>query len=122
MFSTPAWAQTSGGGAGIEAIFVQIFPLILIVVLFYFLLIRPQQQRMKAHKDMVANVRRGDVVVTAGGLVGKVKTVHDAEDELSVEIAKGVEVRVVRSTLSDVRSKTEPAPKESKAKEDQGEG
>jgi len=107
MFVTPAYAQGAGAPDGLE-IFIQIVPFILIFVIMYFLLIRPQQKRMKQHRDMVAAVRRGDVVVTAGGMIGKIKSVHDAEDEVTVELAKGVEVRLVRSSISDVRSRTEP--------------
>ncbi|TAN59059.1 MAG: preprotein translocase subunit YajC [Magnetospirillum sp.] len=85
----------------------QFLPLILIFVVFYFLLIRPQQKRMKQHKEMLGQLRRGDRVVTAGGIIGTVnKMVNDTE--VSVEIAEGVRVRVVRSTLTEVLSKTEP--------------
>lgn len=107
MFVTPAYAQTAGAPGGME-ILVQIVPFILIFVIMYFLLIRPQQKRMKAHREMISAVRRGDVVVTAGGLIGKIKAVSDAEDEVTIELSKGVDVRVVRSSISDVRAKTEP--------------
>jgi len=84
-------------------------PLIFIFAIMYFLLIRPQQQRMKQHRAMIDAVRRGDTVVTAGGLVGKVVKVGAAEDpEISVEIADNVQVRVVKSTLSEVRAKSQP--------------
>lgn len=106
MWISPAYAQAAGeGGAGF---LVQLLPLLLIFVVFYFLLIRPQQQRMKKHHEMVSAVRRGDTVVTAGGVVGKVAKVLD-EREILVEIADNVTVKVVKSTLQDVRSKTEPA-------------
>jgi preprotein translocase subunit YajC len=82
-------------------------PLILLFGIFYFLIIRPQQQRMKAHQAMVAGVKRGDVVVTAGGLIGKVAKVKD-DGELMVEIADNVQVRVLKSTLTEVRTKGEP--------------
>jgi preprotein translocase subunit YajC len=86
-----------------------IAPLIFIFAIMYFLLIRPQQQRMKQHKQMVENVRRGDTVVTAGGIVGKVTKVGQPEDpEITVEIADNVQIRVVKSTLSEVRAKTQP--------------
>ena len=88
--------------------FAQFIPLILIFAIMYFLLIRPQQKKVKEHQAMVAAVRRGDEVVTQGGLIGKVSKVKDGENELEVEIANGVKVRVVQSTLSDVKSKTEP--------------
>ena len=86
----------------------QFVPLILIFAIMYFLLIRPQQKKVKEHKAMVAAVRRGDQVVTQGGLIGKVTKVKE-DNELEVEIANGVKVRVVQSTLADVRSKSEPA-------------
>jgi len=82
-------------------------PLILLFGIFYFLIIRPQQQRMKAHQAMVAGVKRGDTVVTAGGLIGKVSKVKD-DGELMVEIADNVQVRVLKSTLTEVRTKGEP--------------
>ena len=84
----------------------QMMPLVLLFGIFYFLLIRPQQQRMKKQQEMVNAVRRGDTVVTAGGLVGRVAKVKD-DGEVMVEIADGVQVRVVKSTLSDVRSKSD---------------
>ena len=87
--------------------FAQFVPLILIFVIMYFLLIRPQQKKLKEHKAMVEALRRGDQVVTQGGLIGKVAKVKD-EGEIEVELAEGVKVRVVRSTISQVLSKTEP--------------
>ncbi len=86
----------------------QFLPLILIFAIMYFLLIRPQQKKVKAHQAMVAAVRRGDQVITQGGLIGKVVKVKD-DNEIEVEIAKDVKVRVVKSTLTNVISKTEPA-------------
>ena len=83
---------------------LQFAPLLLIFVIFYFLLIRPQQQRVKTHQQMVESVRRGDTVVTAGGIVGKVAKVKD-DGELMVEIADNVQVRVLKSTLTEVRTK-----------------
>jgi len=83
---------------------LQFAPLLLIFVIFYFLLIRPQQQRVKTHQQMVESVRRGDTVVTAGGIGGKVAKVKD-DGELMVEIADNVQVRVLKSTLTEVRSK-----------------
>ncbi|MDE2014324.1 MAG: preprotein translocase subunit YajC [Alphaproteobacteria bacterium] len=83
--------------------------LIAIFAIMYFLLLRPQQQRVKQHKEMVDNVRRGDTVVTAGGVIGRVVKVPQTDDpEISVEIADGVQVRVLRSTLSEVRAKSQP--------------
>ena len=102
MFATPAYAATGGAAAGGGASFlVQIFPLILIFVIFYFLLIRPQQKRMKQHQAMVQGVKPRDTAITSGGLIGKVTKVEDNEVEL--EIAQGVKVRVVKSMLSDIR-------------------
>jgi preprotein translocase subunit YajC len=83
-----------------------LIPLVLLFGIFYFLIIRPQQQRMKAHQAMVAAVKRGDTVVTAGGLIGKVAKVKD-DGEVMVEIADNVQVRVLKSTLTEVRSKGE---------------
>jgi preprotein translocase subunit YajC len=102
MFESPAYAATAGTAAGgTGAFFVQIFPLILIFVIFYFLLIRPQQRRMKQHTTMVQGVKPRDTAITTGGLIGKVTKVDETEIEL--EIATGVKVRVVKSMLSDIR-------------------
>ena len=104
MFISPAYAQGAGGGLGG---FESLLPLILIFVVFYFLLIRPQQKKQKAHREMLAALRRGDRIVTAGGLVGQItKVVSDSE--LVVEIADGIKVRVMRAMVSDVLAKTEP--------------
>ncbi|MBR9651735.1 preprotein translocase subunit YajC [Thalassovita aquimarina] len=86
----------------------QFVPLILIFVIMYFLLIRPQQKKMKDHQAMVSALRRGDQVVTQGGLIGKVSKVKD-ETEIEVELAEGVKVRVVKATIAQVVNKTEPA-------------
>ena len=104
-FFPPAYAQAAGGGGDA---FAQFLPFILIIVVFYFLLIRPQQKRAKEHRNMVANLRRGDKVVTAGGIVGKVSRAPD-DGEIDVEIAEGVKVKVVRETISQVITKTAPA-------------
>ena len=94
--------------------FTAIAPLIFIFAIMYFLLIRPQQQRMKQHKQMVDNVRRGDTVVTAGGVVGKVTKVGQADDpEITVEIADNVQILVIKATLSEVRAKSQPVEKSS---------
>ena len=90
--------------------FGQFIPLILIFAIMYFLLIRPQQKKLKQHQSMVAALRRGDQVVTAGGLIGKVSKIKD-ESEVEVELAEGVKVRVVRSTIGQVLNKTEPTEK-----------
>ncbi|CUH53802.1 preprotein translocase subunit YajC [Shimia marina] len=89
----------------------QFLPLILIFAIMYFLLIRPQQKKMKEHQAMVAAVRRGDQIVTQGGLIGKVSKVKD-DNEVEVELAENVKVRVVKSTIASVTSKTEPAKSE----------
>ncbi|MCP4317528.1 MAG: preprotein translocase subunit YajC [Hyphomicrobiales bacterium] len=105
MFVTPAYAQGVGGGGG--DILVSIMPFILIFVIMYFLIIRPQRQQQKKRKEMLNNIRRGDQVVTGGGITGKVtKVVDDAEVE--VEIADGLRVRVMRALLSEVKVKGEP--------------
>ncbi len=105
MFVTPAYAQAAGGGA---AAFTSFVPLILIFAIMYFLLIRPQQKKLKDHQAMVAAVRRGDQIVTQGGIIGKIAKVKD-DNEVEVEIATGVKVRVIKSTIAQVLSKTEPA-------------
>ena len=86
----------------------QFLPLILIFAIMYFLLIRPQQKKVKEHQAMVAALRRGDQIVTQGGLIGKVVKVKE-DNEVEVELAEGVKVRVVQSTIADVRPKSEPA-------------
>ena len=106
MFVSPAFAQAGdNGGSGFEAL----LPLVLIFVVFYFLLIRPQQKKQKQHKEMLTTIRRGDRVVTGGGIVGTVTKVID-DKELAVEITDGVRVRVQRSLVASVISKTEPVP------------
>ena len=109
MFVTPAYAQAAGGGDPMSA-FGQFIPLILIFVIFYFLLIRPQQKKAKQHAQMVQNLRRGDQVLTAGGIIAKVIKVGAPEEvEVEVEIAKDVKVKLDRRTITVVMSKTEPA-------------
>lgn len=108
MFATPAFAQAAGGGAGAAGSLVSFIPIILIFAIMYFLMIRPQQKKVKEHRAMIEALRRGDQVVTAGGLIGKVTKVEDGKSELEVELAPNVRVRVVRSTISQVVSKTEP--------------
>ncbi len=120
MFVTPAFAQAADGaqGGGFEAF----LPLILIFVVFYFLLIRPQQKKMKAHKATLSAIRRGDRVVTGGGIVGTVTKVVD-DNEVMVEIADGVKVKVQRALISTVLSKTQPVADEKKSGESgKGEG
>jgi preprotein translocase subunit YajC len=103
MFISPAYAQ---GFADPQAM-MQFLPLVLIFVVFYFLLIRPQQKRAKDHKAMLGNLRRGDKVVTGGGIIGTVAKVG-SDDEVAVDIAEGIRVRVVRSTITTVLARTEP--------------
>jgi len=105
MFITPAYAQSADGGLLGQMSFL--FPLVLIFVIMYFLVLRPQRAQMKKQQEMIKATRRGDTVVTAGGLIGKVTKVFDDSGELEVEIAENVRVRLVRSTLSTVRSKGE---------------
>jgi preprotein translocase subunit YajC len=104
MFITPAYAQGAPGGSDF---IVQLIPILLMFVIFYFLLFRPQQQRMKMHREMVANIKRGDTVVTSGGIVGQVTKVKD-DGEIEVEIAKDTRVRVIKGTVAEVRVKGEP--------------
>jgi preprotein translocase subunit YajC len=115
MFITPAFAQGSlfgFGGGGSDNMLVSLMPFVLIFVIMYFLILRPQQKRQKQHADMVKNVRRGDTVVTSGGLVGKVTKVID-DEKVEVEVASDVRVVQMRSMLADVRAKGEPVKEES---------
>lgn len=112
MFITPAYAQAAGApGAG--DFIGMVLPLVLIMGVFYFLLIRPQQRKMKDHQEMLKKVGKGDTVVTTGGLVGKVIKVVD-DSELQVEIGENVRVRILRSGIADVRAKGEPVKTETK--------
>lgn len=104
MFATPAFAQTAAGGAA--GGLIGFVPILLIFAIMYFLMIRPQQKKLKEHKAMVEALRRGDQVVTSGGMIGKVVKV--ADNEVEVELAPNVKVRVVKNTISQVTSKTEP--------------
>ena len=108
MFVTPAFAQDAAAAPGGAAVFAQFLPIILIFVIFYFLLIRPQQKKMKEHRAMVYALRRGDQVVTSGGIVGKVSKVQE-DNMVEVEIADGVKVKVIKHTITQVLNKTEPA-------------
>jgi preprotein translocase subunit YajC len=110
LFATPAMAQTAAGApaaGGPASFLIQIAPIAAMIVLFYFLLIRPQQRRLKQHRTLIGGVKRGDQVVLSSGMIGKVTKVEDAE--LSVEIAPGVNVKVVKSMIADVRTRGEPA-------------
>jgi preprotein translocase subunit YajC len=116
MFVTDAHAQglqsIFGGGGDGSSMIMSLMPLILIIVIMYFLVLRPQQRRVRQHQDMVKALRRGDTVVTNGGLVGKVTKVVD-DDYIEVEIADGVRVRQMRGMVTDVRAKGEPVKDES---------
>lgn len=108
LFVTPAYAQAAGNPAGAGGLIASFLPLILIFAIMWFLIIRPQQKKMRDLKAMVDSVRRGDQVLTSGGIIGKVTKVGE-DNTIEVEIADGVKVKVVKSTISQVMSKTEPA-------------
>ena len=110
MFVTPAYAQAAGApaaGGMLDNPIFSMMPILLMVVIFWLLIFRPQQKRLKEQKAMLAAIRRGDTVVTTGGIVGKVTKAIDGED-LEVEIAQNVKVKLVRGMVADVRSKAEP--------------
>jgi preprotein translocase subunit YajC len=109
MFTSPAFAQGIGGADG--NMLMSLLPFILIFVIMYFLILRPQQKRAKQHQEMVKNLRRGDTVITSGGLIGKVTKVVD-DEQVEVEIADGVRVRQLRQMMTDVRAKGEPVKDE----------
>jgi preprotein translocase subunit YajC len=111
MFISPAYAQAPSFLGGGDNMLVSLLPFVLIFVIMYFLILRPQQKRQKQHADMVKNVRRGDTVITSGGLVGKVTKVID-DEQVEVEVAEGTRVRQMRSMLADVRAKGEPVKEE----------
>ena len=113
MLISTAYAQTGGADGG-SGMLIQLLPLVLIFVVFYFLIIRPQQKKVKDHKSMVESLRRGDRVVTTGGIIGTVTKVT-GDRELGVEIADGVRVRVLRSMIAEVMAKTEPGDRPEKA-------
>ena len=110
MFISPAFAQAASPFGG-DNMLVSLLPFILIFVIMYFLILRPQQKKAKQHTEMVKNVRRGDTVITSGGLVGKVTKVID-DDQIEVEVADSVRVRQMRSMVADVRAKGEPVKEE----------
>ena len=116
MFTSAAFAQgLFGGGAGDGGgMVMQLLPFALIFVIMYFLILRPQQKKVKTHQEMVKNVRRGDTVVTNGGLIGKVTKVVD-DEQIEIEIADGVRIRQVRQMVTDVRAKGEPVKDEAVA-------
>ena len=106
MFVTPAFAQAAGGPGAVD-LFSSFVPILLLIVIFWLLIFRPQQKRAKEHQAMLNAIRRGDTVVTTGGIIGKVIRVKEGED-LEVEIADGVRVKLARGMVTDVRSKAEP--------------
>src|ERR1700748_3222719 len=107
MFISPAYAQGSLFGGGNMDTLTSLLPFVLIFVIMYFLILRPQQKRVKQHQELVKNGRKGDTGITNGGLVGRITKVVD-DDQIEVEIADGVRVRQMRSMISDVRAKGEP--------------
>jgi len=111
MFTTPAFAQGGLFGGADSPLTSFMIPLVLMFVIMYFLILRPQQKRQKQHQEMIKNVRKGDTVVTTGGMVGKVTKVVD-DDQVEVEVADGVRIRQMRSMLADVRAKGEPVKQE----------
>ncbi len=106
MFASPAYAQAAGGS--LMSSLGGFVPIILIFAIMYFLMIRPQQKKMKDHRNMVAALRKGDQIVTQGGIIGKVTKVKE-DGEVEVEIAKDVKVRVLKNTITQVMNKTEPS-------------
>ncbi|WP_019220438.1 preprotein translocase subunit YajC [Bartonella senegalensis] len=111
MFITNAYAQVAGGVSHGPSL-VTFVPFILIFGIMYFFIIRPQRAQMKKRQEMLDAVRRGDTVITGGGVIGKVTKVYAESGELEVEICDGTRIRVIRSMLSDVRVKGEPVPEE----------
>jgi preprotein translocase subunit YajC len=107
MLISPAYAQAAGAPAGGD-MFLQFMPFILIFVIMYFLIIRPQQKRVKQHQEMVKNLKRGDTVVMSGGFIGKITKIID-DSEAEMELGDGVKVRILRSLVAEVRTKGEPA-------------
>lgn len=110
MLISPAYAQAAGAPPGGGDPFIAQFLLIgVLFLILYFTLIRPQQKRLKEHREMITAVRRGDKVVTGGGIIGKVMKAPEGDDEIEIEIADNVRVKILRATLSAVLVKTEPA-------------
>jgi len=108
MFTTSAFAQTAAAANPLDPLSGLLIPMLAMLAIFYFLLIRPQSQRTKQLRERLNAVRRGDTVVTAGGMVGKVTKASDTSDEIEVELADNLKVRIVKSTLLEVRTKGEP--------------
>jgi preprotein translocase subunit YajC len=116
MLITPAFAQAAGAAGDTNSMLMSLLPFALIFVIMYFLILRPQQRKAKEHSDLVKNVRRGDTVITNGGLVGKVTKVVD-DEQIEIEVADGVRIRQMRQMISGVRTKGEPAKEKSDTKD-----
>lgn len=110
MFITPAFAQ-GAPAADTSSMLLQFMPIVLIFVIMYFLILRPQQKRVKTHQELVKNLRRGDTVVTSGGMIAKISKVID-DNEVELQLAEGLKVRQMRAMISEVRSKSEPVKDE----------
>lgn len=108
MLITSAFAQAAGAPGDTNSMLMSLLPFALIFVIMYFLILKPQQKKLKDHQELVKNIRRGDTVVTSGGLVGKVTKVVD-DDQIEMEISDGVKIRQMRQMVSGVRTKGEPA-------------
>lgn len=104
LFISPAYAQAGGA----DPLMSFLFPLLLVLPIFYFLVIRPQQQRVKQHREMVDRIRRGDTVVLGNGFIGKVTKVKDGDNEVEIELSETLKVRVTRGSVTEVRGKGEP--------------
>ena len=118
MLITPAFAQAAGAGGDTNSMLMSLLPFALIFVIMYFLILRPQQKKVKDHAELVKNIRRGDTVVTTGGLVGKVTKVVD-DDQIEFEISDGVLVRQMRQMISGVRAKGEPVKEKGELSKDE---
>ncbi|HZT28203.1 MAG TPA: preprotein translocase subunit YajC [Pseudolabrys sp.] len=114
MWISPAFAQGTSPFGGEGGTLMSLLPFVLIFVIMYFLMLRPQQKRVKQHQEMVKNVRRGDTVITNGGLIGKVTKVID-DEQIEIEIADEVRIRQMRQMVTDVRAKGEPVKDEAAA-------
>lgn len=108
MFITPAFAQAAAAGGDTGSMLMSLLPFALIFVIMYFLILRPQQKKVRDHAELVKNIRRGDTIVTSGGMVGKVTKVVD-DEQIEFEISDGVRVRQMRTMIAGVRTKGEPA-------------
>ncbi len=116
LFATPAYAQTAAAAGSTQDVLMTVFPLVLLFVLFYFMILRPQQKRLKDHKVMVEAIKRGDLVVTNSGFIGKIAKVDDSE--VLLELGENVKVRMLKAYVAEVRGKPEPVPANDKVKKD----